>query len=65
MNGRGRATADGGDRIGSRPNEYHRKVDVAFRIAAEEPERVQLVDAGGPPEAVTERLIAALEDILP
>ena len=56
----------GGDRIGNRPNEYHRKVDVAFQsIADEEPGRVQLVDASGPPDAVTERLIAALKDVLP
>lgn len=56
----------GGDRIGSRPIEYHREVDAAFQsIAAEEPERVQLVDASGSPDAVTDRLIAALSNILP
>ena len=56
----------GGDRIGSRPIEYHREVDAAFQsIAAEEPERVQLVDASGSPDAVTDRLIAALSTILP
>lgn len=56
----------GGDRIGTRPMDYHRKVDAAFQsIAAEEPKRVQLVDASGSPNAVTDRLIAALRDILP
>jgi dTMP kinase len=54
------------DRIGGRPDEYHRKVAAAFRIiAAEEPERVQLVDASGAPEQVTERLLKAIEDLLP
>jgi dTMP kinase len=54
-----------GDRIGSRPDEYHRKVEAAFQIiAAEEPQRVRLVDASGLPEQVTERLLEAIEDLL-
>jgi len=57
---------DAPDRIGGRPREYHHKVETAFRlIAAEEPDRVRLVDASGPPEQVTERLIQALQDLLP
>ena len=57
---------DGPDRIGRRPADYHRKVDSAFRlIAAEEPERVKLVDASGSPEQVTERLLDAIQDLLP
>lgn len=57
---------DESDRIGSRPEDYHRKVEAAFHIiAAEEPERVKLVDASGSPEEVTERLLVALEDLLP
>ena len=56
----------GSDRIGGRPGDYHRKVDAAFRIiAAEEPERVKLIDASGPPEEVTERLLDAIADLLP
>lgn len=57
---------DGGeaDRIGGRPDDYHRKVDAAFRIiAAEEPERVRLIDASGTPEEVTARLLDAIEDL--
>jgi dTMP kinase len=54
------------DRIGGRPEGYHQKVDLAFRlIAAEEPERVKLIDASGSAEEVTERLLDALEDLLP
>ena len=54
------------DRIGGRSQDYHRKVDAAFRIvAAEEPERVHLVDASGAPEQVTARLLEAIEDLLP
>ena len=57
---------DESDRIGGRPEGYHQKVDLAFRlIAAEEPERVKLVDASGTAEEVTERLLASLTDLLP
>jgi dTMP kinase len=52
------------DRIGGRPESYHQKVDLAFRqIAAEEPERVRLVDASGSPDEVTQRLLDAIEDL--
>ncbi len=57
---------EGSDRIGGRSDDYHRKVDAAFRIiAAEEPERVKLIDASGLPEQVTERLLDAIRDLLP
>jgi dTMP kinase len=56
----------GSDRIGGRSADYHHKVELAFRlIAAEEPERVKLVDASGEPRQVTDRLLAAIEDLLP
>ena len=56
----------GSDRIGGRSSDYHRKVETAFHIiAAEEPERVKLVDAAGSPQDVTERLLNAIEDLLP
>src|SRR5581483_4769530 len=58
--------SDGSDRIGGRSGDYHRKVDAAFRIiAAEEPERVRLVDASGTADKVTERLLDAIADLLP
>jgi dTMP kinase len=56
---------EGSDRIGGRPDGYHQKVDLAFRIiAAEEPDRVRIVDASGTPEEVTGRLIDNLADLL-
>jgi dTMP kinase len=58
--------ADRSDRIGGRPAKYHRMVEAAFRIlAAEEPERVRLVDSSGTPEQVTQRLLDEIADLLP
>ena len=58
--------ADGSDRIGRRSAEYHDAVVEGFRtIAAAEPDRVHLIDASGTPDEVTERLLAALADLLP
>ena len=57
---------EGSDRIGGRSEGYHQKVDLAFRlIAAEEPGRVHIIDASGPPEEVTQRLLDAIADLLP
>jgi dTMP kinase len=57
---------DFSDRIGGRPETYHQKVDLAFReIAAEEPQRLRIVDASGEPEEVTARLLAEIADLLP
>ena len=54
------------DRIGSRPEGYHQKVDFAFRqIAAEEPGRVRIVDASGDAQEVTRRLLDEIADLLP
>jgi dTMP kinase len=58
--------SQGSDRIGGRPDDYHHKVETAFHIiAAEEPHRVKLIDASGTAEQVTERLLGAIEDLLP
>ena len=54
------------DRIGGRPEGYHQKVDLAFRlIASEEPGRVRLIDASGSADEVTQRLRDAIADLLP
>jgi len=67
--GRDRANARDGattDRIGGRGSDFHHKVDLAFQIlAAEEPERVKLIEASGAANDVTERLLATLADLLP
>lgn len=55
-----------GDRIGGRSADYHRGVEAAFRqIAADEPDRVRLIDASGSTSQVTARLLAAIADLLP
>ena len=57
--------AAGADRFGARDSAYHEGIAAAFdRLAADEPERFRTVDASGEPEAVTDRLLAALEDLL-
>jgi len=53
------------DRIGARGTDYFAEVAATFRRLAEaEPERYRVVDAGGSPDEVTKRLMAALEDML-
>lgn len=53
------------DRIGGRDETYHSAVAEGFaRIAAEEPERVHVIDASGSAEDVTARLLASLGDLL-
>lgn len=65
----GRARARDGDttdRIGGRASDFHRAVADAFtRFAQEESDRVHSVDASGPAEVVTVRLLDAIEDLLP
>ena len=53
------------DRIGRRRADYHRAVERSFReIARGDPERVRVVDAAGPVEGVTSRLMHQLADLL-
>ncbi|GAA0730075.1 dTMP kinase [Sphingomonas japonica] len=54
------------DRFAARGSNFHDAVRTTFHgIAAAEPERVRVIDATGTPETVTDRLIAALADLLP
>jgi dTMP kinase len=54
-----------GDRFARRDAAFHARVAEAFAaLAASEPERVRAVDASGPVEAVTARLLATLDDLL-
>lgn len=54
----------GADRIGGRDTDYHLSVAARFAaLAASDKARYRTIDAGGTAEAVTERLLAALEGI--
>jgi dTMP kinase len=54
------------DRIGGRPEDFHQRVELGFRtVAAEEPDRVRLIDASGTADEVTGRLLGAIVDLLP
>jgi dTMP kinase len=60
-----RRDAGNADRIGARDASYHADVAAAFAALADgEPERFRRIDASGSAEEVTERLLAALEDLL-
>jgi dTMP kinase len=53
------------DRFGRKTGSYHDGVAAAFRSLAEaDPERCRIVDAEGPADEVTERLLAAIGDLL-
>jgi dTMP kinase len=59
---------DGGksDRIGGRNAEFHASVRRAFHsFAAQEPDRIRIVDASGDAADVTQRLLAHITDFLP
>ena len=63
--GYARATAAGADRMEAEGLAFQERVRAAdLRLASEEPARVRVVDASGEKDAVTARLIAALEDLL-
>jgi dTMP kinase len=52
------------DRIQGRVETFHADVDIAFVSFAEREHRVRLVDASGPPNEVTMRLLAEISDLL-
>lgn len=55
----------GQDRFGRKEGSYHDRVVAAFHSLAEnDPERFRIVNAEGTEKEVTERLIAAIEDLL-
>ena len=54
------------DRIGGRDDDYHEAVMANFRqYAAEEPNRIRLVDASQSAEAITGMLLQDLDDLMP
>jgi dTMP kinase len=63
--GLARATEDEADRIEAEDLAFHAKVSDAYlKIAEEFPERFRVVDASGPPEAVHDRVVVALDLVL-
>ena len=63
--GYARATAGGADRMEAEGLAFQERVRAAYlRLVAEEPARVRVVDAAGEKDAVTARLVSALEDLL-
>lgn len=60
------ATGDGSEsRLDDEPAEFHRRVREGFLHLAElHPDRVRVVDAGGDPDSVFPRLLAALPEAL-
>lgn len=54
-----------GDRIGARESHFHAGVASAFAaLAQKEPGRFRVIDARGAPDAVTARLLEAMDDLL-
>jgi len=61
-----RATEHGADRLEGEDLAFHARVRAGFlAIAAEEPERVRVIDADGTPDEVAARVAAELADIVP
>ena len=59
-----RATAGGADRMEAEGLAFQRRVrDAYLRLAAEEPDRVRVIDASGEKDEVTARLLAAVADL--
>ncbi len=60
-----RRDGDQGDRMAAKGEAYHDRVAAAFeQLANAEPTRFRIVPSNGSEEAVTARLVAALEDLL-
>jgi len=54
------------DRFAARGDDFHARVAAAFRsFASTEPDRFRMIDGAQPVEAVTDALLAALDDLLP
>ena len=57
---------DAPDRIGARDQAFHDRVAAAFRGYADaEPRRFRLIDAAAAAHVVTDRLLAAIADLMP
>jgi dTMP kinase len=62
---RSRARLGGLDRLESEADDFFSRTDRAYReLAAAEPVRIRVIDAGAPPEALLEAALRALEGIV-
>lgn len=53
------------DRFGDKSSDYHARLGSAFeQFSAADPARFRRIDAGGSADAVTDRLLTALDDLL-
>ncbi len=53
------------DRMGSKPADYYKRVAARLHdMALAEPDRFRVIDAAGPVDGVTARLLSAIEDLL-
>jgi len=63
---RARARRGPGDRFEDEQRRFFERVSARYReLAANEPERIRLIEASGTPENTLERSLAALSDVLP
>jgi len=54
------------DRLEGEPEEFFSRIDGAYRdLAAAEPARIRVIDAGAPPETVLSAALAALDGLIP
>jgi dTMP kinase len=63
---RSRARLEGLDRLEGEPDDFFRRIDGAYRaLAAADPERIRVIDAEAPPEAVLAASLDALDSLVP
>ena len=63
---RSRARLESLDRLEGEPEEFFSRIDGAYRdLAAAEPARIRVIDAGAPPETVLSAALAALDGLIP
>lgn len=63
---RSRARSEDADRLELESEDFFARIDGAYReLAAADPARIRMIDAGAPPESVLDAALAALDGLLP
>lgn len=63
---RSRARLEGLDRLEGEGEDFFARIDRAYReLAAADPDRIRVIDAGAPPDAVLEAALSALDGLVP